>query len=323
MKKSGKTKIPAAAAIGILILLLTHASLSFQGACQGLLLWFHTVFPTLFPFMLCSNLIVMLDGVRLMTAPFSWLLRYGFGLTPDGGYVLLSGLLCGYPMGAKTCSEFLTQQRIEETEGKYLLAISNHPSPMFLLGYVASNLCREAALSRVLLAVYLPILPIAWLAKRFYGVTETKKRSEESRSSSRSNTGYTVTAQAQDSSSSLSFDDIMMSSFEVMVRIGGYIMIFSILAVFIQQLEGIPGAVKAIFLGIVEITTGIQAISSSIKGKVQGLCITAIVAFGGLSGIFQTRSVLKNAGLSIRHYVLWKTVHAVLSCFFYIGLVLL
>ena len=120
-----------------------------------------------------------------------------------------------------------------------------------------------------------------------------------------------------------SFDDMMMGSVEVMVRIGGYIMLFSILAVFIRQIPGIPGELKAVFLGIVEITTGIQAIGKNISGYLQGFCLTAVIAFGGLSGVFQTKSVLKNAGLSIRHYILWKLAHTACSCLIYLALAVL
>ncbi|MEG2349629.1 MAG: nucleoside recognition protein, partial [Hungatella sp.] len=77
-------------------------------------------------------------------------------------------------------------------------------------------------------------------------------------------------------------------------------------------------ATRAILLGFVEITTGIQSISSEMEGLQQAFWIVAITAFGGLSGIFQTKSVLKNAGLSIRHYIMWKLLHSLLSCLIFI-----
>ena len=155
MKKS----ISAVASILILLLLLTHSSLSYEGACQGLLLWFHTVLPTLLPFMICSNIIVVLGGIPILVAPFRPLLGRLFHLSDNGCYVMISGLLCGYPMGAKTCSEFLNQGRISPGEARYLLTISNHPSPMFLLGYVSSGLTASVPMAAILSALYLPILP--------------------------------------------------------------------------------------------------------------------------------------------------------------------
>ena len=105
-------------AVMVLFLLLTHPALSFQGASRGLLLWYQTVLPTLLPFMICSNVIVSLDGIRLLTAPMRPVLKGLFGLSDSGCYVLVSGLLCGYPMGAKTCSEFVEEKRISLPEGQ-------------------------------------------------------------------------------------------------------------------------------------------------------------------------------------------------------------
>lgn len=297
-------------AIAILLLLLTHPALSMAGASRGLLLWSQTVLPSLLPFMICSNIIVSVGAMPLLMAPFRPVTGKIFRLSDSGGYVLLSGLLCGYPMGAKTCSEFLAQNRLSSQEARCLLAISNHPSPMFLLGYVGACLCPQIPIWKVMAALYLPILPLSFLARHIYRV------SMPSPAVHATDAGLPA--------ATLDFDGIMMRSIEIMVRIGGYIMLFSILAAFIEYLPGISPSVKALALGLAEITTGIRSISRAATGFRQGLCITAVIAFGGLSGIFQTRSVLmpsdgtKNAGLSIRHYVLWKLLHMIMACLIFI-----
>lgn len=337
MKKS----IQGAAAVLILLLLLSHPVLAYEGAKSGLLLWSQTVLPTLLPFMICSNVIVALDAIHFLTWPFQPLLRHVLMLSPAGSYILISGLLCGYPMGAKTCSEFLDDGRISSQEACYLLSICNHPSPMFLLGYVAGCMASNIPMTYILAALYLPILPLSVLSRKFYGIHGISE-------------GIT-----KKDENTLSFDKTMMRSVEVMVKIGGYIMLFSILACFLQQFLQNYGSSQAILLGVVEITTGIQALSFHMTGSLQALAIVGVTAFGGMSGIFQTNSVIseqskkssacgtpaperdrfsgpvssarsapppegfratgsfscdtKNAGLSIRHYVLWKLLHSVLS----------
>ena len=149
MKKS----VLPALSIVVLFLMLTHPALSFEGARNGLLLWYQTVVPTLLPFMICSNVIVSLNGIRLMTAPVRPLLKSMFRLSDAGCYVLVSGLLCGYPMGAKTCGEFVRQGTISPAEGRYLLSVSNHPSPMFLLGFAASLMDPSVSVPVFLTAV--------------------------------------------------------------------------------------------------------------------------------------------------------------------------
>lgn len=291
MKKS----VPPAIAILILFLLLTHPSLSLEGARSGLLLWYQTVLPTLLPFMICSNVIVSLGGIRLLTAPLKPVLGKLLCLSENGCYVLVSGLLCGYPMGAKTCSEFVSQEMVSPREGRYLLSISNHPSPMFLLGYMASLMDPHIPVGLVLISIYLPVLPLAFLSRAVYRIRGFRR--------------FAV----QKTQPHLSFDESMMNCFEVMVKIGGYIMLFSILARFIGQLAFLSPPVQALVLAAVEITTGIQAVTHTFHGALQGLFLCFTAVFGGLCGLFQTKSVLKDSRLSLTHYVLWKLVHGALS----------
>ena len=61
-------------------------------------------------------------------------------------------------------------------------------------------------------------------------------------------------------------------------------------------------------------TTGIEYASRHLSGLPAAVLLLASAAFGGLSGVSQTQAVIKNAGLSIRHYVRWKLIHASLAC---------
>lgn len=306
MKKS----IGACLSVFCLFLLLLNPGLALKGARQGLLLWADVVLPTLLPFMICSGLIVALDGIPVLTGPFSPVLTGFFHFSDQGSYVFLTGLLCGYPMGAKTVSDFLDSGRISEKEARYLLAVSNHPSPMFILGYAASRISAIPGISgsshvlrTVILSLYLPVIPLSLLARKYYRYQGGKTVSR------------TGPFEKGSSHIPFSFDDHLMSCFETMVKIGGYIMLFSILALYLTvfPLPPVP-FLRPVLLGFVEITTGIEAISRSVPGLAGALMITAASAFGGLSGLFQTKSVLKNAGLSIRHYMLWKLLHSGFAC---------
>ena len=311
MKKS----IGGILSVFCLLMLLFHPSLAYAGASQGLLLWAQVVLPTLLPFMICSGAIAALGGIPILTGPFRPLLSGVLKLSPQGSFVFMSGLLCGYPMGAKTASDFLNQERISLAEARYLLAVSNHPSPMFVVGYVAPRLLFPAAgaplypLWTCLAALYLPIFPLALLARHVYFKKEQ-------------GCGYSAGSLSAESLSAavpFSFDEHLMSCLETMAKIGGYIMLFSILALYLTVMplpSAVPSWLRPALLGFTEMTTGIQMIFQSL-GPVGAPLIVASAAFGGLSGVFQTKSVLKNAGLSIRHYISWKLLHSALSCIFF------
>lgn len=289
----------AAAVMG---LLLFYPVLSFQGAKAGLLLWFHTVLPTLLPFMLCSSAIAAFGAVPVLTRPMMPFFSH-MSLSENGSYALMTGILCGYPMGPKTTADFLTAGGISREEAQYLLAISAWPSPMFLSGYVRSLLPPSLSFAKVLLSVYLPMFLIAVLAWIFYQVPKPVKQKQH------------LAKQGTEQIRPLSFDEILMDCLEIMAKIGGYLMIFSIFSAFVTAFSPEDFFLRPYFLGLIEMTTGIREMASSgLSPLLMGAGMVGAAVFGGLSGIFQVSAVIqKNAGLSIRHYVLWKLAHLLLS----------
>ena len=303
----------------LLGLLLLFPACSIEGASNGIRLWFQVVLPTLAPFIICTQMVVALGGVDLLVRPFRRLTRLLFGLSDAGTYVLICGLLCGYPLGAKLCGDFLDSGKLDRPEAEYLLSICNHPSPMFLLGFVINQLPVPLHPGYLLTCMYLPVIPVSFLSRRFYAV-----RYQDSRGPVMAlNLGNKQPSETARQTGSISLEEVLLSTCETMVIIGGYIMLFSILAVWIQKLTVIPPAVKSLLAGIAEITTGISQICQSLPDGRSVLMVIAAAAFGGLSGIFQTRSVIKKAGLSIRHYIGWKIIHTCFSCLVFILLSLL
>lgn len=316
MKKS----IAAAVSVFLFLLLLAFPKLSVQGASNGLLLWFHTIVPTLFPFMLCSSLIVSMGGVPWLIYPFRTLFGTVLGMSDYGSYVLILGLFCGCPMGAKTCCDFLKQGKISVQEARCLMAVCNQPSSMFLLGYMASVLDKQLSVLPILFCLYLPLFPLWFLARFVY---HWNGRSDFSLQTASTN--------------HISLDLMILASMETLVKIGGYLMIFSVLSLFIQTIFRFTPVFQMILLGLTEITTGIQTICASAKGSLQGTLVTAAISFGGLSCLFQIRSVftsrdlepisqhtkkdsaLQNPlSLSISHYFVWKLIHTCLSSGLYV-----
>ena len=117
----------------------------------------------------------------------------------------------------------------------------------------------------------------------------------------------------------------MMTSFEVMVKIGGYMMLFSIGEALIWKLPGLNPLIKCCLMGFVEMTTGSRHIVEGINIPWSVILCAGFTAFGGLSGLAQTANVLKGSGLPAGHYFLWKLMQGCLAAvivllwFFFIG----
>ncbi len=289
----------------VLFLLLLFPSFSIKGASDGLLLWFHVVLPTLAPFMICTQVIAETEGLRYLVKPFAPILQRVFGLTPSGSFVLLCGLLCGYPLGARLCADFLSNGKISRQEANYLFSICNHPSPMFLSGYLKAQLPAPIPAALLFVCIYAPILPVSLASRQYYAAPSPGGGSRQP-----SPAGTALGAQKPGRKS---LEEILLSASETMVLIGNYIMLFSILSEWLGHICLFTPRVQAILSGLSEITTGCHQICCAFPGQTAFLPSIAAVSFGGLSGIFQTKGVIKNAGLSIRHYIIWKCFHTALS----------
>lgn len=285
-----------------MILLLFPAPV-LKGASEGLLLWFNTVLPTLFPFILICNLMVQtkaLDVLLYITKP---LLCRLFGVSPYGSFAVLSGFLCGYPMGAKVTADLYRQENISMEEASYLLSFCNNTSPMFILSFLVMQNFNNESLK-------LPTLTILFMSPVIISFF--------SRPHSRSDFKASAPAQITGASSRLplfnALDFSIENALESITKVGVYIMIFGI---FTELLEILPvgnNLLHLILLSNLEITNGITMLcQSGLRSEtVYILCLSA-VSFGGLCAAAQTASMINGTGISLYSYLLKKLATALVT----------
>ena len=100
----------------------------------------------------------------------------------------------------------------------------------------------------------------------------------------------------------------IMNGFETLTKIGGYIVIFSILAscFFILPL---PEIMKICCIGFTELTNGIHILcSSTLPATYKYVLAMLYTAFGGISGLAQTSAMIKDTSLSMKKYLFWKVI---------------
>lgn len=261
--------------------LILFPGTAFDGAQNGLLLWFEIVLPTLFPFLVITNLMETL-----------------LPITSGRIYAIFTGFLSGYPIGAKSCNYVVSTGKTSKKEGQFLLSFCNNASPAFLLNYCFIR-CLNVGTNRFLL------LFILYLSAFLSALIICPKKKKD--------TSLYTTSITRDVPSP-SFDTILMKSFEIITKIGGYIILFSLFANIIKVHLPIAQLYKTLLCGIFELTTGMNLLLSSTLSRQTVLLIGMFIAsFGGLSALFQTKSVLKDSGLSIKTYGLLKLCSGFIS----------
>lgn len=274
----------------------------FNGAAEGLLLWFQIVFPTLFPFMVITNLILATGGLdtvaRIVARPFYVIFR----VSEAGAFAVLAGFLCGYPMGAKVTADLLHSGRISREEGQYLLSFCNNASPVFILNYIVWKTFEtdRLAVPTLLILTGTSVL-MSFLFRNMYAIDNIK----------RSKKSYTNAAHKKMVDFSV-LDMSMMDSFEAIVKVGGYIILFSVLTALFEILPG--NSFIRFFLPFLEVTNGILLIRQNVDLlTVSYPWIIALTAFGGLCAAAQTKCMIRNTGIPLFPYFLQKIVGAVVA----------
>lgn len=281
----------------ILAFLIFFPQQSLIYAKTGLMLWFYTLLPSMLPFLILSNFFIQtnLPAILLHTLKNFW--RIVFGLSPNGAYALLMGVFCGYPMGAKTTADLYKEQQISYEEACYLLTFSNHPGPSFLSVYLCTGILKRPDL---ILPTYGILYFSSFLCSiifRFQKVSASSVRSA------------TPTKKETSCSPSIGklLDVSIMNGFESITRLGGYIILFSVIQGILKQLLRPLPHIKYLILGLTEITTGISAISeSSLPFTVRYPLILACTAFGGFCVTAQTKSMLSETNLPLKPYIKGK-----------------
>lgn len=290
--------------------ILLHPAVCVAGAASGLMIWFNSALPSLFPFMVLTGLIIRMNTLETISRSLRqnrWFRHMPIPFI----FAALTGLLCGYPMGVRTASELRESGQISKNQAALLLAFVNQPGPMFILGY-AMPLCEmdRSTSTSFLLAFYGSVLLTALasgLTAKYSELFHGRKR----------NTANCMSAPIQPSPPEKRtfftlFEDTILSSMMTLTKIGGYMMLFSLFLALLKELINVPSDVLMILGGLLEMTSGIAGATTSGETCAPYL-VLGFLSFGGLCVTAQSFSLGKlETGEQLR-YLLWKTVQTVIA----------
>lgn len=271
----------------------------------GLLLWYHSVLPVLFPFMLVSSLLLkfgLMEHVPArLTRPFEKIL----GVSVHGAFAVLIGFLCGFPMGAKITSDLQAEGKISEREAHYLYGFVNNVSPAFLLSYVSVS---QMGLPQYKLLFLMNILGTALL----YGYVTSKNLRKGN------SVSQPVVLHALDLAGTYEIiDSCIYGAVLNTVKLGVYITVFKIIsdAVLAVLPSGNP---ILLFLGAsIEVTGGVHLLAvSQLSVHVKFVLVNALCAFGGLSALAQTVSIAGLKEKTLFYYIKSRVMITLLTIAF-------
>lgn len=291
-------------------LILMPSSL-IKAASDGINIWLFSVFPSVFPFMVSSSMLISSGGAAFLGKIFSLPFSRLFNISSNGVFAFLSGIICGYPIGAKSSAELYGKGLLTYNEAFSLLSFSMNAGPAFMLSAVACSMlgCPKAGYILLFSTIFSNIASGILICRIF---KPSKK--------------YALYAcKTQYMSAGEILTESIKNSLDAVLKLGGYIIFFSVFTQILVQAHifsllskfmPLPNDIaESILTGIIEMTCGLKKVSllnTAIGIKI--ILSAFLLSFGGFCVHFQSYEFFKDIpNSSLLKFSFFKLVNGILS----------
>ncbi len=286
------------------LLILRNADAAIEYMGRGLSLCAKVVIPSLFPFMVISELLVSSGAGEAFGRLFSRIMKWLFGLSGAGVSALFLGSFCGFPVGARTAVALYDSGRISQSECEHLLTFTSNPSSAFLMTAVGLSMFGDKRLGAILYAVVLGSGFFVGFVARFLLRGRGPMEEHPHFPSGLRPGGVSM------------FTAAVTGAAGGMLTVCAYVIFFSALT---GALSVLPLARRlgeggyALLSGALEMTSGIS-IAAGLSNRSLGLIFTAgLAGWSGISVHCQVITLCGGRGLSFKPYILAKAAQGLLS----------
>ena len=311
--------------------LLFFPSASVSGARSGIELCLNSIIPSLFPFFIVTSLMIRMGADSIFSAALSPLMRL-FSVDKNCACAFASGLVGGYPSGARTVHDLYTSGKIDAQNADKCMLFSNNSGPAFIVSYVGASLMSSMAagwllyVSHVISSITIGVLVSLFYRARLFNsgkqIPPDIPKPQKRRPSS-----IQVHSSAADEPFSSVLISCVLSSMQSILKVCAFVIfakvIISVLeAAYILDLASwllsmaFPflsrSELSGLLTGMLEMTSGCQAIGGIADIRSRLCLMSFIISFGGLS-IFLQSTPFFTKGFKKYRYIFFKLIQAALS----------
>lgn len=286
-----------------------------NSAKNGLSLWVKIILPSLFPFLILSNLITKTALPKIFGTLLDPIIKFLFNLPGISALPLFLGMTGGYPIGAKVTSDLRQNNLISKNTANRLIAFTNNSGPLFITGAIGIGLYKNSKIGLLLLLVHYLSAIIVGLILRFKKDNSTTKNT--------TNINFEIITLSK---LGTTLNEAIQNAITSILGIGGFIILFSIISTILFE-TGIINLISntifpflnkttsfSLISGLLEVTNGINNLYSAQIPLLQKLVFTSILlGFGGFSIHMQTLSILSKTDIKISSYITGKSLQAIIS----------
>lgn len=283
------------------LLLLLFSPQVMGGVRHALQLCYKTIIPSLFPFMLLSDLLcASFLGQTAILSRLDGVCRKLFAVPAIGMLAFLAGALCGFPLGVKVCADLFRVGRLRVEEAERLLAFCNNTGPAFVITGVGIGLLNDVKMGVLLYALQIVSgLAVGILLARLLP-TRQCEAARPCAVPPASQPG--IVPAVQRSMRAMIFVCGMIVTFSIPIALMGVFVKNSVLLAFISS-----------FLEMGNASAAAAALYTTAPDAAL-LALTNALCFGGLSVHLQAALFLSDLPISLRHHTAGKLLQSALAC---------
>ena len=298
-----KKKILCTLAISIIALMTIRPDASILYAKQALLICYEIIIPSLFPFFVCSGILVYSGFAESLSHLFRPVMKPLFNINSNGAAAFVLGILSGYPLGAVTVCQLYENAYLSKSESERLLAFCNNSGPLFILGAVGAAMYKNSKIGIMLYVSHIFAAILTGVIFRFYD--RDKFCAPKSRLATVENLPSEI------------FSKVLLNSINSILTVCGAIIFFFTASGIVLGVMNLTPPVNALISSLFEMTGGIKKISMLSLSLDAKLAISSFcVGFAGLCVHTQVMAVTARYGFSLKPYLLGKAIHGTLSAIF-------
>ncbi len=256
------------------------------------------IIPSLFPFFICSGLLIYSGFCQSISRIFAPVMKPLFNVNPNGSSAFVLGIISGYPLGAVTACQLYESHYISKSETERLLAFCNNSGPLFLLSSVGIGLYMGLDIGIILYAAHILGAVLVGICMRFYSTEQ------------HSAPDYIL--KTEKISFAESFRNSAVNAVNNMLLVCGTIIFFSVASRLFLGL--IPYELPPFVYGLFEFSSGnVMVAASGIPLELKLVTASIITGFAGLSVHMQVLAVCAKHELSMKPYIIGKIMHGIFS----------
>lgn len=263
-----------------------------NGVNEGISICFHTIIPSLFPFMVLSTYIVKSNILFPVYKFFSSPVKVIFRQPAPAISVILMSMIGGFPIGIKMTNDLYIKGQINKKQAQRLCLFCMNAGPAFIITAVGTNMLKSTKAGVI---IYFSLCISSFASGIISSFIAEKEQEKIKLKNERP---------LQLTSLSVSVTDSIQSIFGICA----WVVLFSSITACIETFK-LPEKIYFCVISFLEVTKGCSVLSRLLPLPI----ITGIISFGGICVHCQVLEHLKNIDFKYLHFFISRILNGVLS----------